>query len=85
MSSTLALAAALIWLIAANLIAMLPSRDYHWSNAYKLIALGLPILIWLTWTNGLIWGFVFLVAAASVLRWPVVYLGRWIKALARRG
>jgi hypothetical protein len=84
MSSTLALAAALIWLIAANLIAMLPSRDYHWSNAYKLIAVGLPILIWLGWTNGLIWGAVFLAAAASVLRWPVVHLLRWIKGLARR-
>jgi hypothetical protein len=84
MSSTLALTAALIWLVAANLIGMLPSKDYHWSNAYKLIAVGLPILIWLAWTGGLIWAALFLAAAASVLRWPVVYLWRWGKAIAHR-
>jgi uncharacterized membrane protein len=77
--NTLALAAALIWLIVANLIGMMPSKDYHWSNAYKLIAVGVPILIWVAWTNGLIWAAVFLVAAGSVLRWPLVYLGRWLR------
>ena len=79
MSATLALAAALIWLIAANLIGMLPSKDYHWSNAYKLIAVGLPILVWLGLTNGALYALVFLVAAGSVLRWPLVYLWRWIR------
>lgn len=79
MSATLALVAALIWLIAANLIGMFPSKDHHWSNAYKLIAVGLPILIWLAFTNGLIWAAAFLIAAGSVLRWPVLYLWRWIK------
>ncbi len=81
MSATLALVAGLIWLILANLIAMFPSKDYHWSNAYKLIAVGVPILIWLGWTNGLIWAAAFLIAAGSVLRWPVVYLGRWVRRL----
>ena len=79
MSATLALAAGLVWLIVANLIGMFPSRDYHWSNAYKLIAVGVPILIWLGWTNGPIWAAGFLIAAGSVLRWPVVYLWRWIR------
>lgn len=78
MSATLALAAALIWLIAANVIGMFPSKDYHWSNAYKLIAVALPILIWVAWTNGLIWAAAFLIAAGSVLRWPLVYLWRWL-------
>ncbi len=85
MSSTLSLAAALIWLIAANLIGMLPSRDYHWSNAYKLIALGVPILFWLAWSNGPIWAVLFLAAAASILRWPLVYLWRWVKRAIGRG
>lgn len=85
MSSTLSLAAALIWLIAANLIGMLPSKDYHWSNAYKLIALGLPILVWLAWANGPIWAALFLAAAASILRWPLVYLWRWVKGAIGRG
>ena len=70
MSATLALVSGLIWLILANLIAMFPSKDYHWSNAYKLIAGGVPILIWAA---------AFLIAAGSVLRWPVVYLGRWVR------
>ena len=81
MSATLALAAALIWLIVANVIGMFPSKDYHWSNAYKLIAVGLPILIWVAWANGLIWAAAFLIAAGSVLRWPLVYLWRWLRRI----
>ena len=81
MSATLALAAALIWLIVANVIGMFPSKDYHWSNAYKLIAVGVPILIWVALTNGLIWAAAFLIAAGSVLRWPVLYLGRWLRRI----
>ena len=79
MSATLAMVAAFLWLIVANLIAMTPSKDYHWSNAYRLIAVGLPILIWVAWTNGLIWAGVFLIAASSVLRYPVLYLWRWTR------
>lgn len=45
---TLPLALCLLWLIAANLIGMLPSRDRHWRAAYFLIAVGLPLLGWLT-------------------------------------
>lgn len=71
--------AALIWLIAANLIGMLPSRDHHWRNAYALIAVALPILIWLAYAKGLLWALAFLLAAGSVLRWPVIHLWRWIK------
>ncbi len=79
MSAALAFAAGFLWLIAANLIGMLPSKDYHWSNAYKLIAVGLPILLWILWANGAIWGAVFLGAGASVLRWPLVYFWRWLR------
>jgi hypothetical protein len=71
--------AALIWLIAANLIGMLPSRDHHWRNAYALIAVGLPILVWLVYAKGVMWGLAFLIAAGSVLRWPLIYLMRWIR------
>lgn len=78
--STLSLVAALIWLIMANVIAMLPSKDFHWSNAYKLIIVGVPILVWVAWSSGLVWAVVFLVAAGSVLRWPLVYFWRWTRA-----
>lgn len=69
----------LIWLVVANLIGLLPSRDKHWRNAYILIAVGVPILVWVVYTNGVVWGLVFLAAAGSVLRWPVVYAWRWVK------
>jgi hypothetical protein len=69
----------LLWLIAANVIAMFPSRDHHWRTAYGLILLGIPLLGWLTYEHGVWWGLIFLFAAGSVLRWPVVYLGRWMK------
>ena len=73
------LVAAFVWLIAANVIAMLPSRDQHWTWAYVLIALGIPILGWVTWENGPIWGMVLLAGGASVLRWPVIFLWRWVR------
>jgi hypothetical protein len=80
MSATLALAAGLVWLILANVIGMLPSRDHHWTNAYRLMALGLPILIWIAFAKGLLWAALFLAAAASVLRWPLVHFWRWVKS-----
>lgn len=76
---TLPLALCLLWLIVANLIGMLPSRDYHWRAAYGMIAIGLPLLVWLVWEGGVITGLVIFVAAASVLRWPVIYFGRWLR------
>jgi len=79
MTAALALAAGFIWLIVANVTAMFPSKDYHWSNAYKLIAVGVPVLAWIGWTNGPWWALAFLIAAGSVLRWPLVYLGRWLR------
>lgn len=68
-----------LWLILANVIAMLPSRDHHWRAAYALIAVGVPLLGWVTWTNGPYWGIAVLAAGASVLRWPLIYLWRWVK------
>lgn len=76
----ISLVACLIWLVAANLIGMLPSKDHHWRNAYGLIAVGLPLLVWLTYQNGVWFGLAFLIAAGSVLRWPLIYLLRWLRA-----
>ena len=73
----------LLWLIAANVIAMFPSRDHHWRNAYTLIAIGIPILGWITYENGLFLGLLFLAGGASVLRWPVWYLWKWVKDCCR--
>ncbi|WP_050522277.1 DUF2484 family protein [Pseudorhodobacter wandonensis] len=77
---TAALTAALIWLVAANVTGFIPSRDYHWRAAYALIAVGIPILGWVTWVNGPIVGLIIFAMGASVLRWPLVYFWRWMKA-----
>ncbi|MBK0327320.1 DUF2484 family protein [Rhodobacteraceae bacterium F11138] len=79
MSLSLILAA--LWAIVANVLAMLPSRDNHWRRAYGLIAAGIPILGYVTYQNGPWVGMAVLLAGMSMLRWPVVYLGRWTMRL----
>ncbi len=78
----LPLALCFVWLIAANVIAMFPSRDYHWRAAYGLIAVGVPLLGWATYEAGPIIGLALLAAGASILRWPLVYLWRWLRQRA---
>jgi len=80
---TLSLFLAFLWIIAANISAMLPSRDNYWTRAYVLIALGVPLLGYVTYENGPWWGLAFLAAGISVLRWPVIYLGRWLRRKMR--
>lgn len=75
-----ALVAACLWFLCAALIAILPSRDHHWRAAYGLIAVGIPILGWVTYDNGPVIGLLVMGAGASVLRWPVIYLWRRIRA-----
>ncbi len=77
---TISLTLAALWALSANVIAMLPSRDYHWRAAYVLIAVGIPILGLVTWQNGPWVGLAVLIAGMSVLRWPVIYLTRWARA-----
>lgn len=75
----LSLILACLWVVLANLLAMLPSRDNHWRRAYLLIAVGVPLLGFVTWQNGPWIGLLALAAGISVLRWPVIYLGRWLR------
>jgi len=56
---------ALIWLVVANLLAIIPSRDNHWRR----------------WENGPWIGLIALAAGASILRWPVRYFGRWVRGM----
>ncbi len=81
----IALGLACLWLIAANVLGMLPSRDHHWRAAYALIAVGVPLLGWVTYENGPVWGLATLAAGVSVLRWPVLFLGRRVMARLRKG
>lgn len=82
---SLSLIFAFLWLVLANVLAMIPSRDNHWSRAYVLIALGIPLLGWVTWQTGPWIGLLCLAAGMSVLRWPVFFLWRWIRRRAGTG
>lgn len=73
-----------VWAVAANVLATLPSKDSHWRRAYVLIAVGIPLLGYVTWQNGPWVGLLVLAAGASVLRWPVIYLGRWLRRIVGR-
>jgi hypothetical protein len=76
---TTSLILSFVWLIAANVMAMIPSTDDHWRRAYILIAVGLPLWVWLLMQNGIVVALLVLAAAASVLRWPVRYLFRGVR------
>ena len=76
---SLSLILACLWGVIANVLAMMPSKDSHWTNAYILIAIGIPIIGYVTWQHGPWAGLAIMVAGMSILRWPVIYLSRWIK------
>ncbi|KAA0914641.1 DUF2484 family protein [Aquicoccus porphyridii] len=80
----LSLIALFVWLVVANMAAMLPSKDNHWRRAYGLMATGLPLLLWIFWENPWWVGLLALVAGLSVLRWPVIYLMRWLRRKVAR-
>lgn len=80
---THSLIAAFLWFITANVLALIPSRDNHWTRAYLLIAIGVPLVGWVTYENGPWIGLIVLAAGASILRWPVIYLGRWLRRIGR--
>lgn len=82
---TPSLIAACLWMIVASVTALVPSRDHHWRAAYRLIAVGIPILGWVTWQNGPVIGLLVMAGAASILRWPLVYLWRWVRRTGTGG
>lgn len=68
-----------LWIISAKVVAVFPSKDFHWCAAYVLIAIGLPILCWTVYQHGVFAGMAALLIGSWVLRWPVYYFGKWIK------
>lgn len=80
----LSLTLACLWVVLANLAAMIPARDHHWRRAYGLIGLGIPLLGFVTYENGPVVGLLVMLAGMSMLRWPVIYLGRWIRRRMER-
>lgn len=80
---TLSLILACLWVVVAAVIAVLPQRT-HWPGAVVLILTGIPLVGYVTWENGPLLGLIALAAGASVLRWPLFYLGRWLRRLWAR-
>lgn len=82
---SLPLILACIWAVTANLLAMTPSADHHWRNAYRLIAVGIPLLGWITASHGPWVGLLVLAGGCSVLRWPLIHLMRRLRGARLRG
>jgi hypothetical protein len=82
---SLSLTLACLWAVIANIIAMTPSSDNHWRNAYGLIAVGIPIVGYVTTQHGPWAGMLVLAAGCSVLRWPVIYMMRWLRRTTFQG
>lgn len=76
---TLSLGVACLWLVAANFRAMFPSKDHLWRFAYFMIAIGVPILIWVYVENGTWVTLALFVMASWIMRWPVYYTWLWLK------
>ena len=68
---------ACLWALGANLLAMRSGDDNWWRATYILIAIGIPILGYVTYQTGPWTGLICLVVAMSMLRWPLVCLWRW--------
>ena len=75
---TLSFALACLWVVLAAGLSALPSRDNHWRHAYILVAIGIPLLGYVTYENGPVWGLIALAVGISVLRWPLLHAWRWL-------
>ncbi|MDP4031452.1 MAG: DUF2484 family protein [Pseudorhodobacter sp.] len=74
---TASLIFACIWALLATVAALLP-RHIHWPAAYALIGIGIPLLGWVTYQNGPVWGLLVLAGGMSMLRWSLVHFWRWL-------
>ncbi|WP_380058359.1 DUF2484 family protein [Falsihalocynthiibacter sp. SS001] len=79
--ANLSILLALLWLIVANVIAFFPSKKKHWPAAYALMTVGFPLAIYVFYEEGVWMGLFFLAAAASILRWPLIFLLRKLGVL----
>jgi NhaP-type Na+/H+ or K+/H+ antiporter len=72
-----------LWVVLAFAMALFPSNDNHWRRAYVLIAIGVPLLVWIFLQHGVFMGVLGLVVGGLVLRWPVYFFWRWIQQKMR--
>lgn len=72
-----AIALLAVWVVLATLIGLMPRR-FHWRGAIFLMVFLVPLLpyVWVQ-VNPFI-ALLFLAGVMSILRWPLIFLGRWI-------
>ncbi|MCG6902227.1 MAG: DUF2484 family protein [Rhodobacter sp.] len=76
---SLSLTFACLWVLIACVTAMFPSKRNHWPAAYVLIATGIPLLGYVTLQHGPWIALLVAAAGCSILRWPVIYMVRWVR------
>lgn len=69
---------ACVWALVACAIAMGPRR-FHIPAAWGLIISGIPLLGWVTYQTGPVWGIMILLAGMSLLRWPLIRAGQKLR------
>ena len=69
-----------LWIVVAAAGSAVLSARASWRFAYGLIAVGAPLLGYVYWRDGAFWAALALIAGALVLRWPLIYLARWLRA-----
>lgn len=79
----MALIALCLWVVAAWGLMVTLTAKQSWPAAYGLIAVGVPILVWLASSMGWAWAISGIGVMALVLRWSLRSLLRWLKGLVR--
>ncbi|AMY68456.1 DUF2484 family protein [Frigidibacter mobilis] len=75
MAGAICLALVLVWTAAANVPLLVEDRQRR-AAGYTLVLLGVPILGYVTWQAGPVWGLSLLALGGLLLRWPPLMLGR---------
>lgn len=70
------------WVVLAQILQSIPSKDNHWGRAYFLIAIGIPALGVATYSGRVCAVLLGLGVGIAVLRWPLYPVENWLKEKA---
>ncbi|WP_170125315.1 DUF2484 family protein [Jannaschia seohaensis] len=76
----MALVALCLWVVVAWVLMVVLTSKQSWPAAYGLIAVGVPLLVWIWVSQGWVWALIGAGVMGSVLRWPLRYGWRWVMA-----
>lgn len=74
---------ALLWIIVASVIALLPWKIHKPCAVFFLIPTALLLIPLVYATDGPLVGTLFLLGVMSILRWPVYFLGKFLSEKTR--